>query len=383
MRILNSLVEPRVGGPHLRSLAVAKQLRNRGVETVFLIPNGSDEFTNLASDEGFDVLRPSLPRLYPPRDVIGNSRYLAGFFPAIHRIQDLLDEQNIDIVHASMTLNFQAVLAAYRHSKPLAWFFNDTSTPWPLTTVASQMATSMADEITVAADTVHDHFFSESVQSRTIYPPVNTAEFDPETVDQRDQSLRDKLNVDKSVPVIGTVGNINPIKGHKYLLRAIASVQDQVGRVVVPIVGKVLDTRREYFEELKTLRSELGLDNVVEFLGRRSDIPQLLSQMDVFVLPSIKEACPMSVLEAMAMTKPVVATEVGGVPEQIVNGEHGWLVSPRDPTALATAITDVITTPKEARRRGEAARRRVKDRFSLKRCVDAHYQLYTDLLTTS
>ena len=376
LRVLNSLTEPRVGGPHLRSLDVARRLRERGVETLFLVPDGSDEFEEMATEEGFEVLRPGLLRMRPPADVVDNARYLLNVLPGVRRIQALLSEHSIDVVHAGMTLNFKAALAAHWSSVPLAWFFNDTGTPWPLNRVAARTAMATADEIAVAADAVHEYFFPASVSTRTVYPPVDTTEFSPELVSEGDQTVRDEFDIDPGTPILTVVGNINPAKGHEYLLRAIAAVERQFGSVAVLVAGKILETRREYFEKLQRLRAELRVAETVRFLGRRSDIPRLLSAADLFVLSSIKEACPIVVLEAMSMEKPVVATRVGGTPEQIVDGEHGWLVPSKDPSALADGIVDALQSPAEQQRRGVAARNRAEAKFSIEQCVESHLQLY-------
>ncbi|WP_306059937.1 glycosyltransferase family 4 protein [Natronococcus wangiae] len=376
MRVLNSLADPRVGGPQLRALVVARGLRDRGVETVFHLPDGDDAFERMAADEGFEVLRPGPSRMYPPRNVLANSRFAADFLPAVRRLASMITRRNIDVVHASMTLAFPASIAAYYTDTPLAWFFNDTGTPWPINRGAARLAQAIADEIALAADAVHDHFFDESVPARTVYPPVDVHEFDPTRVSPGDRSLREELGIANGIPIVGTVGNVNPVKGHEYLLRAIAKVRDRVGPIAVPVVGKLLESRREYFERVTQLRSRLGLENTVRFVGHRADVPHLLSMFDVFVLPSVKEACPIAVLEAMAMEKGIVATRVGGVPEQITDGTHGWIVPPRNSSAIANAICEAINAPTERRRRGIAARKRAETNFSVDRCVDRHLEMY-------
>jgi glycosyltransferase involved in cell wall biosynthesis len=383
MRVLNSLTDPRVGGPQVLALGVAKRLREHDIETVFLLPEGTDAFEERAVEAGFTVARPGLARLNPPHDIAANARYVAKFPAGIERIRRVIERHDIDLVHASMTLNYQAAIAAKRASVPLAWLFNDTGTPWPLNRLTGHAARLLADEIGVAAEAVHPYFFSESVCSRVIYSPVDVTEFDPNEVEPEKAQLREELGIEAGRPVIGTVGNINPIKGHVHLLQSIAQLEEHCGPVAVPIVGRILDSRAEYFEKLKRLRTQLGLDDTVNFVGYRSDIPQILSLFDVFVLPSVAEACPISVLEAMAMERPVVATRVGGVPEQIVDGEHGWIVPPADPDALASALSEVLQSPAERRNRGKAARRRAVSRFSTEECVERHVELYHNALATS
>ena len=383
MRVLNSLTDPRVGGPQVRGLGVAKNLREHDVETVFLLPEGTNAFEERAVNAGFSVARPGLLRVRPPRNFKANARYGVSFPSAVRRIQQAIERYEIDLVHASMTINYQAAVAAQRASVPLAWMFNDTGTPWPLNRATGYTARLFADEIAVAAEAVHEHFLPESVRSRVIYSPVDVHEFDPAAVDPNHSKLRNELGLDPEIPVVGMVGNTNPIKGHEHLLRAIARVQDRCGPVAVPIVGSVLDSRVEYFEKLQRLRRHLGLEDAVRFVGHRSDIPRLLSLFDVFVLPSTAEACPITILEAMAMECAIIAARVGGVPEQIHDGEQGWLVPAKNPDALANALCDALNSPAERQRRGHAARRRATEQFSMKHCVERHLELYEATLRSA
>jgi glycosyltransferase involved in cell wall biosynthesis len=278
-----------------------------------------------------------------------------------------------------MPVNFQTAIATTQTDVPLAWHFNDTLTPTPVKQIAARLGVRWADEIVVAADAVHDYYFDSKTSSRTIYAPVDIDRFDPSEISINKQGLRSELGLRSDVPVVGTVGNLNPIKGHEYLLRAIAKLVDDGLDIVVPVVGAQLDSRKQYFEKLRELRVELDLEDTVEFVGFRSDIPELLSLFDVFVLPSIAEACPIVVLEAMAMKSPVVATNVGGVPEEIPDSDYGWVVPPKDSDALAGAIAEALDDLKECRRRAANARERVESVFSLEACVDRHEDLYRSL----
>jgi len=383
IRVLSSVTDPRLGGPQRRIISVAEKLRNRGIEVEVVVPDGKGKFVETAKESGLNTHIIKFSRLRSPNEIYGNLQFFRDFLPAVNQVSKIIGDRNIDLVHANMVVNFQTAFASVLSNTPLAWHFNDTLTPTPVKQVASWLGNHWADELIVAADAVHDYYFDSKTPSRTIYAPVNIDRFNLSTVSIDEKSIRSDLGIRPDVPVVGTVGNINPIKGHKYLLQAISEIVDNGRNIAVPIVGSKLKSRHDYFEGLCDLRAELDLENTVEFVGFRSDIPEILSLFDVFVLPSIAEACPMVVLEAMAMKCPVVATDVGGVPEEIPDDDHGWIVPPKDSTTLAAAIQTVLDNPDEGHRRAENARDRVESEFSLTACVDRHESLYRSMVDES
>jgi glycosyltransferase involved in cell wall biosynthesis len=124
----------------------------------------------------------------------------------------------------------------------------------------------------------------------------------------------------------------------------------------------------------------MNMNDRVIFTGERHDIPNLLQEIDISVLPSLSEGFPNSLLEAMAAGMPVVATNVGGNPEIVRDGRTGLLVPPRDPDALAHSITSLLESPLLARQFGNAGYARVKAEFSLTATVRRTEELYTELL---
>ena len=120
----------------------------------------------------------------------------------------------------------------------------------------------------------------------------------------------------------------------------------------------------------------LGLAGRVRFLGVRDDVPDLLQAADVFALTSVSEAASLTLLEAMASGLPVVVTAVGGNPEIVEHGTHGYLVSRGDDAAASAAILRLLENTAEARAMGEAGRRRVRDHYPLHRTVEAYFERY-------
>lgn len=374
MRVLNTFPDPRLGGPQQRSLRVARGLRQFGVETDFLIPDGTDEFARRVQEEGFAVHQCDLPRIRRISMINENVRFLLSFRNTVSRVQSIIADTDVDVVHVNTPINYAPAYAAYQSDAALMWHFNDTLTPTPVRQGAAVAARCWADEIAVASDAVDEYFFDASIPTRTIYAPVDLEEFDPRATDG--SSVRGELGLSSGTLVIGTVGNLNPVKGHDTLIESIPDVITENGDVVVLLAGQVLESRRDYADRLRKLVSHLNVKDSVQFLGWREDIPALLDAFDVFVLPSVSEACPTVVLEAMAMETPVVATNVGGVSEQVPDADHGWVVPPEDPAALASALTDALSSSPERIRRAANARKRAEEVFSLNACVEHHNLAY-------
>ena len=134
--------------------------------------------------------------------------------------------------------------------------------------------------------------------------------------------------------------------------------------------------------KLETRARELGLNNRVLFLGHRHDIADLLACCDLFVLPSLFEGLPLSILEAMAANKPVIASAIGGNDEVIVHGETGLLVPRGDSAALAAAIQLVLSNSDLARRLAAAGKARVYEHFSAEAMVERTVQIYEQILVS-
>lgn len=176
------------------------------------------------------------------------------------------------------------------------------------------------------------------------------------------------------LPVVGTVCRlVEPKKGLRYLLEAVAQLEQAAGKPVCQVLC-VGDGPAK--EDLRALTERLGIASRVVFTGMRRDIPQLLSLMDVFILPSLYEGFGIAILEAMAAGKPVVATTVGGIPEFVQQGQTGFLVPPGDAQALALAMKQLLEEPEKARAVGGQGRELVKKRFSIESVVRQHEQLY-------
>ena len=177
-------------------------------------------------------------------------------------------------------------------------------------------------------------------------------------------------------PVVVWMGRIDPIKDLGTLLRAAAVVRDARPDIRFRLYGTPPVGGEAYLDQMIELRDSLGLDGIVDFAGYASDPMSAYADADVVVLTSVSEGFPFSTLEAMACGRPVVATSVGGIGEQL--GNTGILVEPRDHAGLAASLLDLFADPARAEEMGEAARRRVRTLFDLGAQNDRILELYAD-----
>lgn len=187
-------------------------------------------------------------------------------------------------------------------------------------------------------------------------------------------SLRAELaGGDGTRPIVLTVARLDPQKGIVYLLRAAAEIPD----VVFAIAGDGPER-----DSLHALARSLGLEDRVRFLGHRQDVPALLAACDVFVLPSLYEGLPLSVLESMAAGIPVIATDIGGTREAVRDGETGTLIPACDASALASAIRATLADLSKARQLAFNARAYVQTEHSASAMVRRVSRLYDEMLAT-
>lgn len=194
---------------------------------------------------------------------------------------------------------------------------------------------------------------------------------------------REAMGVDvREARVVGIVASLRPRKGAEYLLRAVAQLAGEFPSIHLLVVGSAEWVESvDYLQRLKNLAGDLGIAERVAFTGHRDDAADLLSLMEVYVLPSLYgEGLPLSILEAMAQGKPVVATATEGNDELVRDGETGFLVPPRDPAALAGAIATLLRDPAQARAMGERGRELVRSQFSLGRMTQRYEAVYDGTL---
>jgi sugar transferase (PEP-CTERM/EpsH1 system associated) len=212
-----------------------------------------------------------------------------------------------------------------------------------------------------------------------LYNGVNTESFRPRLGVRSDLVSRDFCP--SGAAVIGTVGRMEAVKDQLTLAQAFANLisrrSSTKGCLRLVMIGDGV-LRPQVIE----LLSQAGLADISWLPGARDDIPDLLRSMDIFVLPSLAEGISNTILEAMATGLPVIATDVGGNPELVVDGVTGYLVPRSDPDAMTDAMARYLENPELMLHHGQAGRERVMRHFSIQQMVTRYIELYDELLET-
>ena len=363
IRVVEVLATGTNGGAqeHLHSLVTRIDQTRFDVSIVALSPGSAVRKLQRA---GFDVLV-----IDEPDDAI-----------AVGALAAHLVDVRPDILHSHM---YRAELVGTRAAIALAEVGHRR--PYVVSTVHSSRIRSEEDREMLRVLTPHidqliavstmieqklEHEGRTGAPVRRIYNGVDLSRYDHQ---EPCCTLPEEYGMEPGSQLVGVVARLEPEKGHPTLLEAWPAVLRAVPDVYLLIVGE--GSRRE---ALEAMTRELRIAHRVVFTGRRDDVPAVTRALDVAVLPSYREAQGLSILEAMALSRPVVASNVGGIPEMITDGVTGLLVPPHDPDALSSAIVRLLRDHPFADTLGRAGHDLVHDRFCIDLMVDAVQQIYED-----
>jgi glycosyltransferase involved in cell wall biosynthesis len=263
------------------------------------------------------------------------------------RLAELLREERFDVVHAHIYASTVAAFAAtFRGDAPLVVTEHSAAT-WRsrFARAVHTLALRRAARVIGVSDHIRDRVVADGVAPERV-SVIRNAVID-HGAPRADPALRD------GVPLIGTVARLNAEKGVEYVIEAAAQVAAVHPEARFIVIGDGPER-----EALAALVERTGAP--VWFLGARGDVPDFVGFFDVLVLPSLSEGTPLVTLEAMSAGVPVVATAVGGIPQQLTDGREGFLVPPRDATAIARAVVRLIEDRQLRREMGARARARIR-----------------------
>lgn len=358
MNILQILPKLDVGGVETGTVDLAKYLVEKGHRCVVISAGGA-----LVKElEASGIRHYELPV---------DHKFFGVMLKTASQVADIVRKENIDLIHA--------------RSRVPAW----------IGFMASQKTNTAL--VTTAHGYYSRHVFSAMMGwgKYTVVPssvigrhmvedfgvPLKNIRLIARSVDLNRFVYRPPSLEAKKAPVVVVIGRVTPIKGQLYFLKAFAKVLRSVSFVKAWIVGGVSPGKEHYMEELQGWVRRLGLKDSVSFLGNRRDIPELLVQSDLLVMPSIaQEAFGRVIVEAQASGVPVIATKVGGVVEVIDDQKTGLLVYPRDVEGLAEAMIRLLEDPVFAHDVATRARKNVEEKYSLEKMAQDTLAVYEEAL---
>lgn len=307
------------------------------------------------------------------------ARTLFQTLPLALRIRRLVRSRGVDIVHANdlVMCNREVIMAARMSARPCICHIRAFESYTPLDRFLAQFVDRFIFiSQCIAQDSIRQG--AEPTKGTVIYNALDLAEF---LQSYDDGAERARLGLAPDDRVVGILGRLVPWKGHRVFLEAMARVARQVPNLRCLIVGDAAPGEQAYRAELEALARDLGLGERCKFLGWRSDVPALLSVMDVLVHASLDpEPFGRVLIEGMAAAKPVVAADGGACPEIIEHGVSGLLVPPGEAQALADAVAGLLGDPDRLHTMGIMARHQAEARFSIDEHVRQVERVYEELL---
>jgi len=366
MKLLFLITGLAFGGAETQLVNLAISLKKRGweVRVVSMLP--PQAFTEELKEAGIPLSTLNMRRgVADPRAVFGLVKTLREWKP--------------DIVHSHMIhANLLARIARIFYRIPVlicTAHSIDEGGRWR--EIAYRLTDFLADLTTNVSQAAVERYIRVGAvpKGKIRYVPngVDTAKFKPDEVVVK--RLRNELGINDCFIWLA-VGRFEEAKDYPNMLQAFKMVVDKKQDTLLLLAGQ-----GSLLEETRKLANELDLEDKVRFLGVRRDVPDLMNAADAYVMSSAWEGMPMVLLEAEACGLPVVATEVGGNGEVILNNKSGYVVPPGDSEALATAMVKMMALSEvERRAMGKAGRAHIEANYSLERVVDQWEELYRQLL---
>lgn len=295
-------------------------------------------------------------------------------FDCLGQIIDIIRRHKVDIVHShEFMMNFYGAVASRITGKKHVMTIHGKNYYGEKLRrrLAYRLAASLASRVVAVS---HDlsrylvsalHFPNDKIS--VIHNGIDVERYAAESLNRRN-----KIN---GGPVIGAVGNVYPVKGHRFLIHAAVQILRRFPDTKFVIAGKITPHTDELMHEARAL----GVEHALNFAGFQDDVPRFLSEIDIFVLPSLQETFSLATVEAMAAGKPVVVTRCGGPVEIVNDGENGRTVPAQDAQALANAIIELLSDNDSAAQLTDMASKNVRDYFTLDSMVSRYEAIYESI----
>lgn len=365
-----------VGGVDSVLLQLIEGLDKSKYEPYVVLPDYSP-YVEKYEKLGAKVLFETLAVFGKPTSWFYYFKNLFNLFISINRLKRIVKKYNIDIIHShKMELMGGNIIGKLLGIPTVQTVHELPRKPLIAYKFVGFLNHLFNDKVIVLCDRSKTmlewgRFKSNKVQK--IYNGIKVIENN-----QSSLNLRKELNLDEDAKLVVAVARFSPMKGIDYLIQAAFQVKQVNSNIKFIIVGDVaFDHEKEYKQKLIDLAKKNNLEDTVFFLGLRRDVPDILEQADVFVLPSVYDIFPTVILEAMSKSLPVIATDVGGVPE-MVREDSGIIVEPMNVRQLAQSIVDIFNM--DYKKMGSNGKKILENEFTQEIYVRNTVKVYESLL---
>jgi glycosyltransferase involved in cell wall biosynthesis len=361
------------GGTEKQALSLIKGLSDR-YKISLLAPDGkgAPQFRAL----------PILQRAYTKWEI----NFFKGFPELISAIKEIQKEQPIDLVHIHGA--HELMLSVYLALRKVPILFTVHGYHGAGARFSYQMScwfsNWLADRVICVCEAEYNLLCELGLSKKKLHLIYNGVQ-EPILNSEKSLELARKFQLDPTSQIIlGTAARLDEAKGLTYLLKAFAKLPSPSGRGSggERDLRLVIAGNGELEASLKQEAQELGISDRVIFTGYLDDLPNLMQLFDIFVLPSLQEACSLACAEAMSQGKPVIGTSVGGIAEQVSDQQTGFVVMPRDPDGLATKLQELINDQDLRDRFAKGGYSRYRQLFSNEIMLEKTAQLYDQMIGT-
>jgi glycosyltransferase involved in cell wall biosynthesis len=299
-------------------------------------------------------------------------------------ILNIIDDEKPDLIHTNTSVVFEGAIAAKIRNIPHIWHIHEVLNGHPTLEalfplpVFYRIIEQLSDKVIVVSNDMKKELssFVSYNKLKTIYNGIDTSTFNNIV----DTSIRQEFSIPDDYLIAITVATIHKYKGHDNLLESASLAKQKGCKIKYLLVGP---GSSENIDNLNNNINRLKLKGDVIYTGFRNDISRLVSGSDFFVLPSVKEGFPLVVLEAMALKKPIIATDCCGPADMIDDGKTGYLVPVANPVTLSDKIIELAKDKALIKNMGLASYDKYNDNFTLKVYADSFTNLYNELIRTS
>ena len=311
------------------------------------------------------------------------AEYGRAFWSTSRALLAVIDRERPDVIHSiSFPACLYAALAARARGIPQLWHEHNIKRVHAVNTQLYRFVASTCAWVVGPSKAVTDNIARAGVTPEKLVPLYNGIDLaDFAADDARASAVRREFGWGDGTPVVGLFGQLLPYKGHATLVDAAPAIRAAVPGTRFVFVGALENP--PYEAALRRQIADAGMSEVFTFAGWRTDVPHVMRAVDLLVVPTTsQEPAALSLMEGMAMGRPLVATRTGGTPEIILDGETGLIFPPGDTQALTAQVVALLRDPERRRQMGAAGRARMERLFTVERHVAGMFDLYERAVAT-